>query len=171
MSKDNVLKYIVISCFAIGTIILLIFNICLSIDGFWSVTISEGIEIFILIFVSFFLVDRQKSVDKRKAKIIDVIIKIQEKILDPNLIVIDSENDKKVTRIKLKSISNLLEIITKSDISAQHNIQIIVNDMDSLSALVMDHIDDSDYIEKSNPEIVRLVTNIDTKLEEIKVNF
>lgn len=170
MSKDNKLKYIIIGCFTVGTIILLLFNIFFTINGFWNVTINEGIEIFILVFVSFFLVDRQNSVDRKKNKINDVIIKIQEKILDPKLIVIDSDNDKKVTRIKLKSISNLLEIV-KNDISHQQNIDTIVSEMDNLSAIVMDHIDDSDYIEKSNPQIVMLVTDIDTKLEQIKFNF
>ena len=72
-----------------------------------------------------------------------------------------------MTRIKLKSISNLLEIV-KDDISNQKTIESIVSEMDSLSAIVMDHIDDVEYIEKSNSEIVRLVTNIDTKLEQIK---
>lgn len=32
----------------------------------------------------------------------------------------------------------------------------------------MDHIDDVEYIKKSNPQILRLIISIDTKLEEIK---
>lgn len=91
-------------------------------------------------------------------------------MLDSELIVVDSENSKKVTRIKLKTISNLLEIV-KKDISNQTSIESIVSEMDSLSAIVMDHIDDTEYIEKSNSEIIRLVTNIDTKLEQIKFDI
>lgn len=168
--NDNVVKYIIIGGLSIATLILLIVNACKNISGFWNVSISDGIEIFILIFVSFYLVERQNNVDRKKEKINDVISKIQIKILDSELIVVDSENSKKVTRIKLKSISNLLEIV-KEDISNQMSIESIVSEMDSLSAIVMDHIDDAEYIEKSNSEIIRLVTNIDTKLEQIKFDI
>ena len=164
---DNIVKYLTIGVLSLATFILLVVNACTTLSGFWNVNIGDGIEIFILIFVSFYLVERQNSVDRKKRKINDVISKIQIKILDPELIVVDSENHKKVTRIKLKSISNLLEIV-KDDISNQKTIESIVSEMDSLSAIVMDHIDDVEYIEKSNSEIVRLVTNIDTKLEQIK---
>ena len=164
---DNIVKYLIIGVLSLATFILLVVNACTTLSGFWNVGIGDGIEIFILIFVSFYLVERQNSVDRKKEKINDVISKIQIKVLDPELIVVDSENHKKVTRIKLKSISNLLEIV-KDDISNQKTIESIVSEMDSLSAIVMDHIDDVEYIEKSNSEIIRLVTNIDTKLEQIK---
>lgn len=167
---DNIVKYFIVGVLSLATLILLVVNACTIISGFWNVSIGDGIEIFILIFVSFYLVERQNNVDRKKEKINDVISKIQIKILDPELIVVDSENSKKVTRIKLKSISNLLEIV-KDDISNQKTIESIVSEMDSLSAIIMDHIDDEEYIEKSNSEIIRLVTNIDTKLEQIKFDI
>lgn len=167
---NNIVKYIIIGALSLATCILLFINAFNDISGFWNVSIGDGIEIFILIFVSFYLVERQNNVDRKKEKINDVISKIQIKMLDSELIVVDSENSKKVTRIKLKTISNLLEIV-KKDISNQTSIQSIVSEMDSLSAIVMDHIDDAEYIDKSNSEIIRLVTNIDTKLEQIKFDI
>ena len=140
MKKDKI-KYIIIGIFSIATIILLIINAIQVKNGFWNVEISDGIEIFILIFVSYFLVDHQNIVDRKKAKINDVISKVQVKILDPNLIDVDTENNKKATRIKLTTISNLLEIV-KKDISEEKNIESIISEMDSLSAIVMDHLDD-----------------------------
>ena len=168
--KNDKIKLIIIVLFTLFTVALLIINCINNITGFWKINISEGIEIFILIFVSYYLVDRQNIVDKKNEKINDVISKIQARIMDADLVNVTSDDSKKVTRIKLTTISNLLEIV-KTDISNEKNIESIISEMDSLSAIVMDHIDDIDYINKSNSEIIRLVTNIDTKLEKIKFNL
>lgn len=170
MKKSNKIKWGIIIFFSLATIGLIVANCVATIKGFWNAGISDCIEIFILIFVSFYLVDRQNDVDRKKEKINGVISKIQDKIVDSNLIVVDSESNKKITRIKLTTISNLLEII-KDDISDQSQIEIIVNDMDSLTTIVMDHIDDEEYIKKSEPQIVRLVTSIEIKLEQIKFDI
>ena len=168
MKKDNV-KWVVIIGLSLSTVILLVVNAIKDITGFWNVNISQGIEVLILIFVSYYLVERQNEVDKKKAKINNVITKIQTRIMDPDLIRVDTDENKKITRIKLKSISNLLQIITDS-LKDTNEIELIVSDMDNLVSMIMDHIDDSDYIEKSGSQIIRLLTNVDTLLEKIKFN-
>ena len=47
----------------------------------------------------------------------------------------------------------------------------IVTKMDNLSVLIMDHIEDEDYIRKTNSHIIRTVIDIDTKLEKIKFDI
>lgn len=168
--KSNKIKKPLIILFSVVTILLFILSLLFDFCDSWKINASDCIEIFILIFVSYYLVDCQNSIDRKKEKINDVISKIQERILDPELIVVETPDNKKVTRIKLTSISNLLEIV-KEDITDKTLIESVVIEMDSLNAIVMDHIDDTDYIKKSNSEIVRLVTNIDTKLEKIKFSI
>lgn len=168
MKKDNV-KWAVIIGLSLFTVILLIMNAVKDITGFWNVNISQGIEVLILIFVSYYLVERQNEVDKKKAKIDSVITKIQARIMAPDLIRVDTDENKKVTRIKLKSISNLIQIVTES-LEDTNDIELIVSEMDNLVSMIMDHIDDSEYIEKSGSQIIRLVTNVDTLLEKIKFN-
>lgn len=165
--KRDCVKNIILGAFIVATVILLCGSASGKLTGFWNVNISNGIEIFILIFVSYYLVERQNEKDRKREKIEGVIAKIQGRILDSELIQIDSEENKKATRIKITSISNLLEIV-KKDLQDMKNIDLIISDMDTLSGLVMDHIDDVEYIKKSNPQILRLIISIDTKLEEIK---
>lgn len=165
--KRDYIKSIIIGLFTLVTIVILFINARTECSEFWTINIGDGIEIFILLFVSFFLVHHQNELDRKKEKISSVVSKIQEKIIEPGLIRVDTDENKKVTRIKLTSISNLLEII-KDDVKDKKNLEVILNDMDTLSSTVMDHIDDIDYIEKSYPQIERLVSNVETKLEQIK---
>ena len=163
MKKDSV-KYIVLIVFSLATLVLLILNAVFDFNVFWTVNISDGIEIFVLIFVSYFLVDRQKE------KINALINKVQLRLLDADLVKVDTEENRKITRIKVTSISNLLEII-KDNMDNKNNIDNIVTKMDNLSVLIMDHIEDEDYIRKTNSHIIRTVIDIDTKLEKIKFDI
>ena len=52
MKKDSV-KYIVLIVFSLATLVLLILNAVFDFNVFWTVNISDGIEIFVLIFVSY----------------------------------------------------------------------------------------------------------------------
>ena len=139
MKKDSV-KYIVLIVFSLATLVLLILNAVFDFNVFWTVNISDGIEIFVLIFVSYFLVDRQNEKDRKKEKINALINKVQLEIIKDNM---DNKN----------------------------NIDNIVTKMDNLSVLIMDHIEDEDYIRKTNSHIIRTVIDIDTKLEKIKFDI
>ena len=169
MKKDSV-KYIVLIVFSLATLVLLILNAVFDFNVFWTVNISDGIEIFVLIFVSYFLVDRQNEKDRKKEKINALINKVQLRLLDADLVKVDTEENRKITRIKVTSISNLLEII-KDNMDNKNNIDNIVTKMDNLSVLIMDHIEDEDYIRKTNSHIIRTVIDIDTKLEKIKFDI
>lgn len=165
MKKDSV-KYIVLIVFSLATLVLLILNAVFDFNVFWTVNISDGIEIFVLIF----LVDRQNEKDRKKEKINALINKVQLRLLDADLVKVDTEENRKITRIKVTSISNLLEII-KDNMDNKNNIDNIVTKMDNLSVLIMDHIEDEDYIRKTNSQIIRTVIDIDTKLEKIKFDI
>lgn len=79
---------------------------------------------------------------------------------------LDTEENKKVARIKLTNISNYIEIL-KGELPEESTIGIITSDIDNLSAIVLDHIDDKEYIDKSYAEIFRLISNINMQLEQI----
>ena len=165
------IKIIIISFFSLSVVALMVFRIINKDPDFWKINISDCIEVFILIFVSYYLVDRQNDEDRHKERVLETIAKIQNTLLDPNFINVDSGDDKNVTKVKLTRINNLVEII-KDDLSKySEDSSAIVSDVSNLYATAMDHIDDVDFIEKYKPDIYRLVNNIDTKLENIKINM
>lgn len=165
--KKKQWRYVVLAVAAVATVVLLVINALKSLKGFWQVNVSDGIEIFILLYVSFYLVQYQNKVDHKKEKIGELISKIQNRIMDPNLVKVDTDNDKKITMTKLTTISNLLEIV-KINLDEPKNADLIISYMDNLSSTVMDHIDDVDYIEKSRAGITKNVSDIDTQLEKMK---
>lgn len=165
--KKEKWRYVVLVMATAATAVLLVTNALKPLEGFWNVDISDGIEIFILLYVSFYLVQYQNKVDRKKEKIGDLISKIQNRIMDSNLVKVDTDNDKKITMTKLTTISNLLEIV-KKNLDEPKNADLIISYMDNLSSTVMDHIDDVDYIEKSRAGITKNVSDIDTQLEKMK---
>lgn len=88
MKKDSV-KYIVLIVFSLATLVLLILNAVFDFNVFWTVNISDVIEIFVLIFVSYFLVDRQNEKDRKKEKINALINKVQLRLLDADLVKVE----------------------------------------------------------------------------------
>ncbi len=63
MKKDSV-KYIVLIVFSLATLVLLILNAVFDFNVFWTVNISDGIEIFVLIFQTVDKVLRETSVSR-----------------------------------------------------------------------------------------------------------
>lgn len=165
------IKYVIIIIFSVITITLGIINIAFSVPEFFKINMNNCIEIFILLFVSYYLVDRQNDENRHKQRTLEAITKIQDRLLDSELILVSNEEERNVTKVKLTSISNLLEIL-KDDLEDNNaDFESAVANMDNLLQIVMDHINDESHIKKSNSDIVRLVTNIDTKLEKIKIDL
>ena len=91
--------------------------------------------------------------------------------MDEKLIRIGNENECLKTRIKLLSISNLLEYIKKYDKKIDNEMNSIIEQMDMLNMLVFDHIEDKDFIKKSEPRIQFLIYNMVDKLDGIHLKL
>lgn len=165
------IKIIIIGIFSLLVVALMVFRIIAKDPGFWKISISDCIEVFILIFVSYYLVDKQNDEDRHKERVLETIAKIQNTILDPNFITIDSDDNKNITKVKLTRINNLVEIIEDDLKKYSEDSSAVVSEVRNLFDTAMDHIDDTDFIEKYKPDIYRLVNNIDTKLENIKIDM
>ena len=87
------------------------FNIFGKVGKFWQNSFLDIMQLLILLVVSFSLVQMQNRINRKIEKLDVIIDKIQEKLLDEKLIRIGNENECLKTRIKLLSISNLLEYI------------------------------------------------------------
>ena len=172
MEKVQKISNFLIVVFALIILFNFGYNIFAKTEGFWENSFIDVIEMSILLFVSYFLVQIQNKENRRKEKIDFIISKIQDKILDEELIMVETENERLVTKVKLMSISNLLECVKDTNYKkAKKNIELIISNMDTLTALVLDHIDDEDHIRKSNADIQRLIMNISDRLDRIHLDL
>ena len=133
------------------------FNIFGKVGKFWQNSFLDIMQLLILLVVSFSLVQMQNRINRKIEKLDVIIDKIQEKLLDEKLIRIGNKNERLKTRIKLLSISNLLEYIKKYDKKIDNEMNSIIEQMDMLNMLVFDHIEDKDFIKKSEPRIQFLI--------------
>ena len=62
-------RTLMLAIVTVAMVALLVVNAITPLKGFWKIDISGGIEIFILIYVSYYLVQYQNKVDKKKEKI------------------------------------------------------------------------------------------------------
>ena len=112
------------------------FNIFGKVGKFWQNSFLDIMQLLILLVVSFSLVQMQNRINRKIEKLDVIIDKIQEKLLDEKLIRIGNENECLKTRIKLLSISNLLEYIKKYDKKIDNEMNSIIEQMDMLNMLI-----------------------------------
>ncbi len=162
----------VILFFYICVISLMIINIIGHKDGFWDTSFLDIVEVLILLYVSYYLVQKGNASNRKKEKLDLVISEIQKKILDSELISVRNRTEKLITRIKLRSISNLIKFV-KDNVNKklQSKLEYVEDQNNFLLALYIDHIDDVDYIEKEQAEFQRIITNISDKLVEIHLDL
>lgn len=140
---------------------------------FWEETpdacrlpIGDALEVIVLTLVSYFLVLKDNENSRKKNAVLNLIAKIQDLLSDFWELKINTDAERRIARVKLTNISNYIEIL-HDELVGDSKIDIIVNDIDTLSSLVLDHIDDADYLGKSRAEIFKLISNINTQLERI----
>lgn len=169
--KWNIASTIIIIGFTIMILVNMGFNIFGKVGKFWQNSFLDIMQLLILLVVSFSLVQMQNRINRKIEKLDVIIDKIQEKLLDEKLIRIGNENECLKTRIKLLSISNLLEYIKKYDKKIDNEMNSIIEQMDMLNMLVFDHIEDKDFIKKSEPRIQFLIYNMVDKLDGIHLKL
>lgn len=151
---------------------LMIINIIGQKDGFWGTSFLDIVEVLILLYVSYYLVQKGNVSNRKKEKLDFVLAEIQKKILDSELISVGNKTEKLITRIKLRSISNLIKFV-KDNVNEkmQNKLEYVEEQNNNLMALCIDHIDDVEYIEKSQADFQRIITNISDKLVEIHLDL
>ena len=75
LMKRNWWRYCILVIIAIITLLLLGINAIKKISGFWCIGIGDGIELFILIYVSYYLVQYQSKIMHKKEKVGELISK------------------------------------------------------------------------------------------------
>lgn len=173
MKKETKAQIIIAGIFACVTLSLFFANVFFEIEkGFWKASVIDILDIIMVLVLSYFFI-QWKSDRHRKIEKLDESLKaIQNKVSDERLIDISSDSSKKITRIKLRSISNYLEYIRNNiDEALKEDVNVIIQYSDNLCQMILDHIEDEIYIEKSTADIVRLTTTVFDLIEKLRFNL
>ena len=155
-------------------IIISVVTICnfLNNDNFWEANIYQCLSLFVVVGISFFVVQRQNDYRKQK----DIYIKLIETLKD----IVDDRNSyslsgvsKEEILMRLRDIGNKVDIISNygKRFNIETDIELIKKWYEEYKSVIDDHISDLDTLSKLNNELKRPLNLISQKAFEIMLNL
>lgn len=134
-----------------------------------SLPFSSILTISVAIFISYFLTQQRN--DKRKFA--DTTLIIIERLFailsSPKLYTITIDEDITFIRISQKRIDNALDILSKNikDESMLTKVTYMKNQLNMYWEHISNHLTDFSFLQKSQPELLNYITNIEGRLSEL----
>lgn len=136
--------------------------------NFWDASVTNCATIAIAVFVSYFLVQRQNNRRKQKDIILELILKLQVQISNPEAYHLAGQSSDQIMMRK-RDFSNKINILDKhkSDFGIKNDIDFVVNRFQEYEDLISNHINDLQYLSNSSKELQRPLSLIENKLYDI----
>lgn len=141
-------------------------------DNFWEANIYQCLSLFVVVGISFFVVQRQNDYRKQK----DIYIKLFETLKD----IVDDRNSyslsgvsKEEILMRLRDIGNKVDIISNygKRFNIETDIELIQKWYEEYKSVIDGHIVDLDTLSKLNNELKRPLNLISQKAFEIMLNL
>ena len=155
--------------FAIFTGIYNFFNNCRFMDS----SVTQVLTLVVTIGVAFWATQYKNDLRKTKENAENVIEKLQTIVSNECFYSIPADGDleevKKSINCTNRKINNCIDILEKyaSNLKFKDDIKYIREQFDAYKIIIGDHIQDLDYLSKSETEFRRIADNIDTKCDYI----
>ena len=176
MRKRHIIMYLVAGALLITALGVGIYNHCKN-PSFWDVNVAQILTLFITIAIAFWATQFKNDQRRAKDHVERVIIKIQNLVVaeqfysfDPNG---DVENGKKLYGISTRKVTNCIEVLKSygASFGFEADIEYIEKELTNYKVLVSEHINDFDYLSKSESQLRRHSENIDSKCDQIIVKL
>lgn len=157
----------------LSTIVVSIYNIMCDKEHFFEISIAQMLTVLVALGIAFWA--SQYENDRRKAKehVEKMLIKLQEMVSANSFCSIPSTGDtndiRKNINITNRKINNYINILKKygKTLGFTKYIDYIDSEFDSYKKIIGDHINDLDYLSKTESEFRRIASNIELKSEFI----
>lgn len=167
------LCYIVFfSLLTVGSGIWIYYNINNN-ENFFIAPLYSIITIIIALVFTFFL--NQVLIEKRRKK--ENLLRIVQKTiveLDSPCLIIKNESDVLSTRLLQQSIRNHIKMMTGNKLFSQQNktlLSLVEKDFNDYWDFLSEHINDVEYLIKSQSTLSKHIQNAKNKLDEISLNI
>lgn len=141
-------------------------------SNFWSASAVNCVTIIVAIFISYWLT--QKGNDKRKQKEIlaNLVFNIRLKIDQEDMYKLGDKSTQDIN-MRNRDITNMIDVLegVKSRFRIETEVAFVAEKFDEYKELIGKHIDDRDYLEKSQDELKRPVLLMSNKLFEIALSL
>lgn len=136
--------------------------------AFWDASVTNCATIAIAVFVSYFLVQRQNNRRKQKDIILELILKLQVQVSNPEAYHLAGQSSDQIMMRK-RDFSNKINILDKhkSDFDIKDDMDFVISRFQEYEDLISNHINDSQYLANSSKELQRPLILIENKLYDI----
>ena len=153
-------------------IILVLYNIVNN-ENFFELSIGTLLTLFIAIFISFYLV--QKNTDQRYQKQIyyNLLLDIQKFVTNPDTYSFDVNTDIRTITLKKRILSNYIGIAYSysKKFNLEQEINFIKEKFKEYDKFIGDHISDINYLSKSKDDLRRPLDLINYRLYEMMLKL
>lgn len=161
---------------AVTTIGVGIYNIFYH-DEFWNVSVAQVLTLLVTISIAFWATQFKNDQRSAKAHAEKVIAKIQSIVSCEEFFVFvpgnNEEDVKKNYRLSQRKFANCLNVLREygSQLGFQDDVKYIDEQFTEYKSFVSDHLNDFDYLSKSEAQLRKYSENIDSKCDQIIVKF
>lgn len=160
-------------------VVLLFFVIGLSIhsainnDAFWNIGVGQSLTIIVAILLAFWATQRKNDQRILKNHAEEIVLKIQNSVSQNEFVSFGCENDKadtqKRTNLLNRRISNCISILLRygDKLEFAEDAKYIDKEFKDYKELVSEHIEDFEYLRKSESTLMKYAENINSKCDQI----
>lgn len=168
-SKINGLLPILTVCATSILILVVGVKNAISNPNFWEIGFSSCVSILIAAWVSFFLVQRQTDLRKKKDALVSLMTSIQDIVTNEDAYLIDEKVTSQSLTMRTRDLSNHLGILKKygEEFNLDEDIKFIEERTNEYKEIIGDHITDIEHLSKSALELQRPLNLIEARLFEM----
>ena len=161
---------------AAATIGIAIYNMCEH-DKFWDVSVAQILTLLVTISIAFWATQFKNDQRSAKAHAERVIAKIQSIVTGEEFYCFvpgnNEEDAKKNYGLSQRKFANCLNVLKEygKQLGFQDDVKYIEEQFSEYKSFVSDHLNDFDYLSKSETQLRKYSENIDSKCDQIIVKF
>lgn len=174
--KKGLAVTIIALILAIGTLTVGVYN-AIANCNFWDVSVAQVLTLLVAIGIAFWATQFKNDQRNAKAHAERIIAKVQGIVAYEELYIFvpsDNEDDaRKNYSISQRKLSNCLCVLGEygKQLGFQEDVAYIEEQFSQYKLFVSDHLNDFEYLSKSETHLRKFLENIDSKCDQIVVKF
>ena len=142
-------------------------------DGFWNFSFPQALTLFVAIVFAFSASQFRTDERKLKEQAEKMVLKIQQIVNTTSFFSIsgngEREDTKKQNRMACRKLSNCIVVLKEyaNKLNIGDEVEYIYNQYKEYNDFISDHLDDLDYLGKSESTLKKYADNIDSKCDQL----
>lgn len=158
---------------ALGILAITVYNIYVNYADFFKVSVGQIMTVTVAIYFAFYLTQRNNDARVQKEVYRKILQAVQEIVVDKDNYVVDEDTDIKMLTMTKRSLNNYMSMLKRysGKMGVQERIEKIARYVDEYADFLGNHLDDKEYLAKSEAESRRPLELINIETIEIMMEL